>query len=235
MQVWVWADFLPHLHKLPQFLLNHPILLHLFHHHYQNLHHLSQLPPLNTLHQHVYAYTTSLESHFTNPCHSSFGSRGATTLMPPSAPSSPPPHHNHTYRDLSLNSLSQPAQTKHTVQCATSPSPPSSKEKDLKWWSATAPASWLTPWFFSSSGSIVDHSIAGSPPPYSHIAHLATVNPDSTSTLHMQMMHLNSHLHGYHRGINSSICAIPPIPPLPSLPNIIHTWGPICWWSYDPP
>ena len=229
------SHFLPHLHKLPQFLLNYPILLHLFHHHYQNLHHLSQLPPLNTLHRHMYAYTTSLESHFTNPHHSSFCLRGATTIMPPSTPSSLPPHHNHTYRDLSLNSPLQPAQTKLTVQCATSPSPPSSKEKDSKQWSATAPVSLFTPWFFSSSGSTVDHSIAGSPPLYSHITHLATVNPDSTSTLHMQTTHLNSHSHGYHRGINSSIHAIPPIPPLPSLLNIIHTQLPICWWSYNPP
>ena len=152
----------------------------------------------------------------TSPRRSSFGS-GSTV------PSSPPPRHNHTYGDLNLNSPSQPAQTKHTVRRATSPSPPSSKEKDLKRRSATAPASWLTPRFFSSSGSTIDRSIAGSPPPYPHIAHLATVNPDSTSTLQTQTTHSNSHSHSDHRGINSSIHAVPPVPPLPSLPIINHT------------
>ena len=159
----------------------------------------------------------------TTPRRSSFGSRGATALVPPSAPSSPPPRHNHTYGDLSVNPPSQPAQKKNIVRRATSPSPPSSKEKDSKRRSATAPNSWLTPRFFSSSVPTADRSTGELPPPYPHNAYLAAVNPDSTSTLHTQTTHSNSHSYGDDRGINSSIHAVPPVPPLPSLPKIIHT------------
>lgn len=165
----------------------------------------------------------------TSPRRSSIGSRGALSPTPVPPPSSPPPRHNHTYGDLSLNSPPQAAQTtKHSIRRATSPSPPPSKDnKDSKRRSATAPASWLTPRFFSGSGSTVDRSNAGSPPPHPHNAHLAAINPDSTSTLHTQTTHSNSHSHshshGDHRGINSSIHAVPPVPPLPSLPKIIHT------------
>lgn len=178
----------------------------------------------------------------TNSRRSSFGSRATTPNSNASGPSSTPPPvpPKSRYADLKslpLNRPSLPSDHRRT----TSPSPlnhaqaraqdKENKEKEKRR-SATTPASWLAPRFFSGSGSTVDRSRgsdsgsisrSGSPPPPLPCTILTAVNPDSTSTLHTQTTHTHASSGDRDRGIGSSIHAPHATEDVPPVPKIMHT------------
>lgn len=176
------------------------------------------------------------------------GSGRGNTPEPGSVPASPPLPPQYAQSSTRYADLNSPPGRRpvSSLRRATSPSPGEDRQKERerdreekrekeKRRSATAPASWLTPRFFSGSGSTIDRDRGGtgSPPPYPNLhtqtSTLTAINPDSTSTLHTQTTHTHASRsstgHGHDRGMGSSIhaprgsvdSAVPPVP------KIVHT------------